>query len=77
MAHLQYLIVGDQGQWKISHNGQVFGNFQTEEQAISCAVEAAFSSSMNGHKAEVLTRDKLGELKVVCLYGRDSPQVRR
>jgi hypothetical protein len=77
MAHLKYLIVSDQGQWKINHDGQVFGNYQSEQQAISRAMEAAFSSAMSGHKAEVVTQGRLGELKVVCVYGRDGQQARR
>jgi hypothetical protein len=77
MAHLKYLIVYAQGQWKINHNGQLYGSYQTEKQAVSSAIEAAFSDSMRGHKVEVLTQDRLGELKAVCSYGRDSHPARR
>ena len=77
MAHLKYLIVSDRGQWSIHCGGQVLGSYQTEKQAVSHAIEVAFSNSMRGHKVEVLTQGLLGELKVVCAYGRDRQPVRR
>jgi hypothetical protein len=77
MAHLKYLIAGDRGQWNIQCNGQTLGPYQTEKQAISNAIEVAFLNSMRGHEVEVLTQGLLGELKLVCAYGRDRPQVRR
>jgi hypothetical protein len=40
-------------------------------------MEAAFSSSMKGHKVEVLTRDSLGKISAICTYGRDRPSARR
>jgi len=74
MAHLQYLVLYDQGQWKISHDDRFYGSYETEQQAVSRAMEEAFSNSMNGHKAEVLSKDLMGEFMVECSYGRDSKE---
>ena len=77
VAHLKYLVLNDRGRWNINCQGQTLGTYQSEQQAISKAIEAAFSNSMRGHKVEVLTQGLLGELKVVCTYGRDRQQARQ
>ena len=77
MAHLKYLVVFDLGRWKINHDGRLFGAYDTEQEAVSSAMELAFSHSMKGHKVEVLTRDRLGGLRAICTYGRDGPPARR
>lgn len=71
MSHLRYFVFDDQGAWKIDLNGQLYGDFRSEQEAISKAIENAFSNSMGGHKAEILIRDKVtGDFKVAWSYGR-------
>jgi hypothetical protein len=71
MAHLQYFIFEDHHHWKIGCDGQIFGDFASEQAAMSRAIERAFSNSMRGHKAEILVRDqKTGAFKVAWSYGR-------
>jgi hypothetical protein len=71
MAHLRYFVVDDQSVWKIDFNGQLYGDFQSEREAVSNAIEKAFSDSMSGHKADILIRDKVtGHFKVAWSYGR-------
>ena len=71
MAHLQYFVFDDHGAWKVDFDGQLYGDFQSEQEAISKATESAFSNSMSGHKAEILLRDKVtGHFRVAWSYGR-------
>jgi hypothetical protein len=51
MAHLRYLVFDDHSVWKIDFNGQLYGDFRSEQEAVSKAIENAFSNSMSGHKA--------------------------
>jgi len=72
MAHLRYFVFGDQTDWKIDFNGQVYGEYRSEQEAISKAIEDAFTKSMSGHQAEILVRDeKTGKFKVAWRYGRN------
>jgi len=71
MAHLQYFVFEDQSHWKIGCDGQVSGDFPTEQAAVSRAIERAFFNSMRGHRAEILVRDgNTGAFKVAWSYGR-------
>jgi hypothetical protein len=71
MAHLRYFVFDDQSTWKIDLNGQLYGDFRSEQEAVSKAIENAFSNSMSGHKTDILVRDKAtGHFKVAWSYGR-------
>jgi preprotein translocase subunit SecF len=71
MAHLRYFVFDEQSNWKIDFNGKIYGNFRSEQEAVSKAIEEAFSKSMSGHKAEILIRDKAtGQFKLAWSYGR-------
>jgi hypothetical protein len=71
MSHLRYFVLDDQGSWKIGFNGQLYGDFRSEQEALSKAIESAFSDSMSGHKADILIRDKgTDHFKVAWSYGR-------
>ena len=71
MAHLRYFVFDDHSDWKIDFNGKIYGNFRSEQEAMSKAIEEAFSNSMSGHKAEILIRDKAtGQFKLAWSYGR-------
>ena len=41
MAHTNYIVVRDQGQWKITLNGARYGPYATQRDAIRAAVDAA------------------------------------
>ena len=71
MAHLRYFVFSEQDNWKINFDGQIYGDFGSEQEAVSKAVESAFAKSMGGHKVEILVRDKAtGGFKVAWSYGR-------
>jgi hypothetical protein len=71
MAHLRYFVSDELSQWNIDFNGQRYGAYRSEQEAVSKAIEKAFEASMSGHKAEILVRDKsTGQFKVAWSYGR-------
>ena len=76
MARAQYFVANHQGQWKITLNGQQFGPYLSQEDAISKAVDAAQSSGLAGHDAQVLVQGVNNDFVLRWTYGRDpySPQ---
>lgn len=71
MDHLRYFIFNEQSDWKIEFDGQVFGDFRSEQEAMSKAIENAFLHSMKGYKVDILIQDKMtGQFKLAWSYGR-------
>jgi hypothetical protein len=69
MTHTQYVVVRDQGQWKISLNGAPHsGPFATQRDAVRAAVDAAFEAGVRGLSGQVLLRD---QLTTEWTYGKD------
>ena len=48
MAHTNYVVVRDQGQWKISLDGVHYGPYPTQRDAVRAAVEAAHEAGRKG-----------------------------
>ena len=40
MAHTRYIVVRDQGQWKISFDGARYGPYATQRDAVRAAVDS-------------------------------------
>ena len=59
MAHTNYVVVRDQGQWKISLNGVQYGPYPTQRDAVRAAVEAAHEAGRKGLNGQVLLRDQV------------------
>ena len=68
MAHAQYFIVRDQGQWNISLNGVHYGPYATQRDAIRAAVDVAHLAGLKGLNGQVLLQD---QLSVEWTYGKD------
>ena len=68
MAHAQYIVVRDHGQWKISLNGAHYGPYATQRDAIRAAVDAAYEAGRKGLYGQVLLRDQLTS---EWTYGKD------
>ena len=68
MAHTQYIVVRDQGQWKISLNGVHYGPYATQRDAIRAAVDAAHEAGRMGLNGQVLLRD---QFRIEWTYGKD------
>ena len=48
MGRAEYVVVLDQGQPKISHNGKHYGSYDTQEGAIRAAIDTAFKAGKQG-----------------------------
>ena len=68
MAHAQYFIIRDQGQWKILLDGVRYGPYATQRDAVRAAVDAAHESGLQGLNGQVLLRD---QLSIEWTYGKD------
>jgi hypothetical protein len=49
MARTQFIVVRDQGQWKISLNGVHYGPYATQRDAVRAAVDAAHEAGTYGN----------------------------
>ena len=58
MNHTPYIVVRDQGQWKISVDGTRYGPYATQRDAIRAAVDAAHEAGLKGLKGQVLLLDQ-------------------
>lgn len=68
MTHIQYFVIRDQGQWKISQNGARSGPYATQRDAVRAAVHAAHAAGEQGLNGQVLLRD---QFKIEWTYGID------
>ena len=66
--HTNYVVVRDQGQWKISLNGVHYGPYPTQRDAVRAAVDAAHEAGRKGLNGQVLLRD---QVSIEWTYGRD------
>ena len=51
MAAEQYLVLCHDGEWKITFNGKQYGPYESQEDAIEAAVEAAYAMGEIGIEA--------------------------
>jgi Uncharacterized protein conserved in bacteria (DUF2188) len=68
MDHTQYVVIRDQGQWKISLDGVHYGPYATQRDAIRAAVDAAHEAGLKDLNGQVLLLD---QLKIEWTYGKD------
>ena len=66
--YTQYIVVRDQGQWKISLNGMRYGPYATQRDAIRAAVDAAHEAGRKGLNGQVVLQD---QLSIEWTYGKD------
>jgi hypothetical protein len=70
MGRAEYVVVLDQGQPKINHNGKLYGPYDTEAAAIRAAIDTAFKAGKQGFSAQVLVQGQ-DKLRVEWTYGHD------
>ncbi|WP_249150337.1 hypothetical protein [Bradyrhizobium sp. JYMT SZCCT0180] len=53
MGMASYEIIGDAGEWRISHDGKAENVYQTKESAFEAAVAAASLALRQGHDVRI------------------------
>jgi hypothetical protein len=53
MGLASYEIVGDAGEWRVSHDGKAENVYQTKESAFEAAVMAASLALRQGHEVKI------------------------
>ena len=71
MADTQYIVVRDQGQWKISLDGARYGPYATQRDAIRAAVDAAHEAGRKGLDSQVLLLLPQDQFRTEWTYGKD------
>jgi len=70
-AHTRYLVARQEDGWVISFNGEQFGPYKSEREALLFAIDAAQKLGEQGGAAQVLLADESGEAKSAWSYGHD------
>lgn len=76
MAAEQYLIIKDNGEWKISFKDKLYGPYKSQQDAIDAAIDCAYAMGDIGIDAHVLVQQADNELKTEWSYSLDFLQMR-
>ena len=71
MARAQYFVTLHEGEWKISFNGEHYGPYRTQQDAIEAARNAAKSTYDKGGTSQVLIQGKDNKFRTEWTYGDD------
>ena len=71
MAAEQYLIVLDNGEWKITFNGKHYGPYESQEAALEAAIDAAYAMGEIGIDAQVAIQDLDLNVRTAWSYEQD------
>jgi hypothetical protein len=67
----RYLVVRQDSIWLIKFDGEEYGPYESEREAIVFAIDAANKLGGQGEQTEVLQIDESGEARRVWSYGHD------
>jgi hypothetical protein len=67
----RYLVVRQEDVWFIKFDGEEFGPYQSEREAMLFAIDAAHKLGKQGDDTQVLQLDENGEARPVWTYGLD------
>ena len=67
----QYFVVLHEGAWKIKLNGQHYGPYSTQGEAIRVAVETAHKAGVKGINSQVLVQGTDHKFRTEWTYGND------
>jgi hypothetical protein len=70
-SRTRYLVMRQEDVWFITFNGEAFGPYQSEREAMLFAVDAAHKLGESGEDTQVLRVDEAGEASPVWTYGLD------
>lgn len=72
MPNSRYFIVQEQDDWMIQFGGANFGPYQTRQEALLFAVDAAQKLGEQGETSEVCLMGENGHFHPEWTFGRDS-----
>ena len=67
-----YLVMRREDVWFIAFNGEEFGPYRSEREALLFAIDAAHRLGENGEETQVLRVDESGDASPVWTYGLDA-----
>jgi hypothetical protein len=71
-ARARYVVVGGgDGNWLIQFEGEQFGPYRTEREAMLFAIDAAYNLGEHGRPTQVVVMDEQGLPRSVWTYGED------
>jgi hypothetical protein len=68
----RYLVVRQEDVWFIHFDGEQYGSYKTEREAMLFAIEAAHKLGEQGEETQVLMLDENGEARPAWTFGRDA-----
>ena len=68
----RYLVVRQEDVWFIKFDGEEYGPYKREREAMLFAIDAAHKLGEQGEETEVLKLDENGEPQPAWRYGHDS-----
>lgn len=69
--HTTYLVVRQEDVWFIKFDGEEYGPYQSEREALLFAIDAANKLGEQGQQTQVLVMDENGDLQPFWTYGHD------
>ncbi len=68
---IRYLVVREGEVWFIKFDGEEYGPYKSEREAMLFAIDAAQKLGAQGEPTEVLLVDEAGEPQPTWIYGQD------
>jgi hypothetical protein len=69
--HTRYLVARQEDGWVIKFNGEEYGPYKSEREALLFAIDAAHKLGEQGGEAQVLLADESGDVQPAWTYGQD------
>ena len=67
----EYLVAREREGWFIDFDGERFGPYISEREALLFAIDAAHALGLKGEPTRVLSRDETGARNIAWTYGQD------
>ena len=72
VTRTRYLVVRQEDVWFIKFDGEEFGPYQSEREAMLFAIDAAHKLGEQGDETQVLRLEEDGEVRRAWTYGLDA-----
>jgi hypothetical protein len=75
-SYTRYFVVPQDDQWFIKFEGDEFGPYRTEREALLFAIDAAHKLGAQSQPTQVLVADRAGEPQPAWTFGQNPHQSR-